>query len=262
MQSHEIDYELFGDDMQVVEIELDPGETVIAEAGAMNYLEDGIEFEAKMGDGSEPNEGLMGKLLKAAGRKLTGESIFLTHFTNHAQSKRRVAFAAPFPGKIIGLDLAKIGGNLICQKDSFLCAALGTKISIEFQRRIGAGFFGGEGFIMQRLQGDGTALIHAGGTVIKKKLQGNETLRVDTGCLVGFTSGIEYDIQRSGNLKSMFFGGEGLFLATLRGHGTVLMQSLPFSRMADRVLQSASGLGGGSQGQGSVLGKMGNLFGD
>ncbi len=261
MQSHEIDYEIFGDDMQIVEIELDPGETVVAEAGAMNYMEDGIDYEAKMGDGSEPDQGLMGKLLGAGKRVLTGESIFLTHFTNRASGKRRVAFAAPYPGKIIPLDLSKIGGAVICQKDAFLCAALGTKVSIAFHKRLGAGFFGGEGFILQRLEGDGKVFIHAGGTIVKKKLQG-ENLRVDTGCLVAFTQGINYDIQAAGNLKSMFFGGEGLFLASLSGAGTVLLQSLPFSRLADRILQHAPAAGGSSKGEGSVLGGLGNLFGD
>ena len=261
MQSHEIDYEIFGDDMQIVEIELDPNETVIAEAGAMNYMEDGIQYEAKMGDGSEPDQGLMGKLLGAGKRVLTGESIFLTHFTNRGSGKRRVAFAAPYPGRIVPLDLGKIGGTVICQKDAFLCAALGTKVTIAFQKRLGAGFFGGEGFILQRLEGDGKVFIHAGGTIIKKKLQG-ENLRVDTGCLVAFTQGINYDIQAAGNLKSMFFGGEGLFLASLSGVGTVLLQSLPFSRLADRVIQHAPAAGGTSKGEGSVLGGLGNLFGD
>ena len=259
MHSHQVDYQIFGDDMQLVEVELDPRETVIAEAGAMNYVEDGIQFEARMGDGTEANAGLMGKLLGAAKRKLTGESIFMTHFTNHSSQKRKVAFAAPFPGKIIPINLADVGGTITCQKDSFLCAAYGTKVSIAFAKKLGAGFFGGEGFILQKLQGDGLAFIHAGGTVIRKDLKG-ETLRVDTGCIVGFAGDIEYDIQRSGNLKSMFFGGEGLFLATLRGHGTVLIQSLPFARLADRVLQN-SGPGGGQE-QGSVLGSFGNMFGD
>ncbi len=261
MQCHEVDYEIFGDDMQIVEVELDPGETVIAEAGAMNYMEEGILFEAKMGDGSQPDQGLMGKLLSAGSRMLTGESIFITHFTNQGQGKRRVSFAAPYPGKIIPLDLAKIGGTVICQKDAFLCAALGTKISIEFHKRLGAGFFGGEGFILQRLSGDGKVFIHAGGTIVKKKLDG-EKLRVDTGCLVAFTQGIDYSIERAGNLKSMFFGGEGLFLATLRGQGSVLLQSLPFSRLADRIIQHAPRAGGTSKGEGSILGTLGNLFGD
>jgi uncharacterized protein (TIGR00266 family) len=261
MQSHEIDYQILGDDMQIVEVELDPGETVIAEAGAMNYMQDDIEFTAKMGDGSEPKQGMMGKLLAAGGRMLTGESIFMTHFTNQGRQKRRVAFAAPYPGKIVALDLAKIGGEIVCQKDAFLCAAMGTKVSIAFQKRLGAGFFGGEGFILQKLVGDGKVFIQAGGTIVKKKLEG-ESLRVDTGCLVAFTSGIDYDIQRAGNLKSMFLGGEGLFLATLSGRGVVLMQSLPFSRLADRILQHAPSAGGSSKGEGSVLGGLGNLFGD
>ena len=261
MNSHEVDYEVFGDDMQIVEVELDPGETVIAEAGAMNYMEEGITFEAKMGDGSEPQQGFVQKMISAAGRSLTGESIFMTHFTNEGFGKRRVAFAAPYPGKIIPLDLAEIGGSMTCQKDAFLCAALGTKVSIAFQKRLGAGFFGGEGFILQKLVGDGKAFVHAGGTVIKKELRG-ETLRVDTGCLVAFTEGIEYNIERAGSLKSMVFGGEGLFLATLKGHGTVLLQSLPFSRLADRVIQHAPAAGGSNKGEGSVLGGLGNLFGD
>ncbi len=254
---HEVDYEIFGSDMQIVEVELDPGETVIAEAGAMNYLEPDITFEAKMGDGSSPQEGVMGKLLSVGKRALTGESIFMTHFTHSGGSgKRRAAFAAPYPGKIVALDMGGLGGGITCQKDSFLCAALGTKVSIAFNKRIGSGFFGGEGFILQRLEGDGMCFIHAGGTLIKKELKG-EQLRVDTGCLVAFSDGIQYDIQRAGNLKSMFFGGEGLFLATLSGHGTVWLQSLPFSRLADRV---AMNIGSGGKGEGSVLGGLGNLL--
>jgi uncharacterized protein (TIGR00266 family) len=259
MRSHEVDYEIIGDDIQIVEIELDPGETVVAEAGAMNYMDDGITFEARMGDGAQPESGFFGKLMSAGQRVLTGESIFLTHFTNQGGGKKRVAFAAPYPGKIVPINLAKVNGELMCQKDAFLCAALGTEIGIAFTKRLGTGFFGGEGFILQRLTGDGRAFVHAGGTVIKKKLN-NETLRVDTGCLVAFTTGIDYDIQRSGSLKSMFFGGEGLFLATLRGTGTVLLQSLPFSRMADRILQHAPRGGGSSKGEGSVLGGIGRLL--
>ena len=257
---HEVDYEIFGDDMQIVEVELDPGETVVAEAGAMNYLEEDISFEAKMGDGSEADQGMMGKLLSVGKRALTGESIFMTHFTHQgASGKRRVAFAAPFPGKIIPLNMAEIGGQITCQKAAFLCAAMGTKVSIAFNKKIGAGFFGGEGFILQKLEGDGMAFIHAGGTVIKRELKG-ESLRVDTGCLVGFSPGINYDIQRAGNLKSMFFGGEGLFLATLQGTGTVYLQSLPFSRMADRIIAHAPSAGGRAQGEGSVLGGIGRLL--
>jgi uncharacterized protein (TIGR00266 family) len=192
-------------------------------------------------------------------RVLTGESIFMTHFTNHGNSKRRVTFAAPYPGKIIPIDLQEIGGEIICQKDAFLCAALGTKVSIAFSKRLGAGFFGGEGFILQKLQGDGMAFMHAGGTVVRKELRG-ETLRVDTGCIVGFSPNIDYDIQRAGNLKSMFFGGEGLFLATLRGTGTVYLQSLPFSRLADRIIAHAPRTGGSSKGEGSILGGLGRLI--
>lgn len=259
MRSHEVDYEIFGDDMQAVEVELDPGETVIAEAGAMNWMEEGIVFEAKMGDGSEPDQGFFGKVLGAAKRGLTGESIFMTHFTNQGSGKKRVAFAAPYPGRIIPVDLGAAGGNLLCQKDAFLCAALGTRISIAFTKRLGTGFFGGEGFILQSLSGDGMAFIHAGGTVIKKELRG-ETLRVDTGCIVAFPPSIDYSIERAGNLKSMFLGGEGLFLATLRGTGTVYLQTLPFSRLADRIFQHAPQTGGSSKGEGSILGGLGNLL--
>ncbi len=257
---HEVDYEIIGDDMQIIEIELDPGEKVVAEAGAFNYMEEQITFEAKMGDGSQPNEGLMGKLLAVGKRALTGESIFMTHFTHvGGAGKRRVAFAAPYPGKIIPLNLADVGGHITCQKDAFLCAAYGTQITIAFSKRLGRGFFGGEGFILQKLVGDGMAFMHAGGTIVKRELKG-EKLRVDTGCLVAFTEGIEYDIERAGNMKSMFFGGEGLFLATLQGHGTVYLQSLPFSRMADRILAHAPSAGGRSQGEGSVLGGLGRLL--
>lgn len=236
MQSHEVDYEIFGNDMQVVEIELDLGETIVAEAGAMNWMEADIVYEAKMGDGSSDDGGLMGKLLSAGKRAISGESLFLTHFTNTGSHKRRVAFAAPYPGHIIPIDLARLGGELLCQKDAFLCAALGTQLDIAFSRRLGAGFFGGEGFILQRLRGDGMAFVHAGGSVIKKELV-NETLRVDTGCLVALSSGIDYDIEMVKGLKSMFFGGEGLFLATLSGTGTVYLQSLPFSKLADRIIE-------------------------
>ncbi len=259
MKCHEVDYKIMGDDMQIVEIALDPGETVVAEAGAMNYMEDGISFEARMGDGSKADGGLFGKLLNAGQRMLTGESLFMTHFTNTGGGQQHVAFAAPYPGKIIPVEMARNGGELLCQKDAFLCAALGTEIGIAFNRRLGTGFFGGEGFILQRLRGDGMAFVHAGGTVIEKHLNG-ETLRVDTGCIVAFTTGITYDIQRAGSLKSMFFGGEGLFLATLRGTGTVYLQSLPFSRMADRILQHAPSAGGRQKGEGSVLGGLGRLL--
>jgi len=259
MRSHEIDYELHGDDMQMVEVELDPQETVIAEAGSMNWMEEGIDFETKMGDGSDPNKGVFGKLLDVGKRVLTAESLFLAHFTNHGFDKRRVTFAAPYPGKIIPIDLAEIGGQILCQKDAFLCAALGTSVSIAFNKRLGAGFFGGEGFILEKLEGDGMAFMHAGGTVVRKELRG-ETLRVDTGCIVGFSSGIDYDIQLAGGLKSMFFGGEGMFLATLRGTGVVYLQSLPFSRLADRIIQHAPSRGGDAKGEGSVLGGIGRML--
>lgn len=261
MKSHEIDYEILGGDMQLVEVELDPGEVVIAEAGAMSYMEEGIDFEAKMGDGSEPQQGFFGKVVKAGLRKFTGESIFMTHFTNRGNGKRRVAFGAPYPGKIMPIDLAAHQGKLVCQKDAFLCAALGTSIGMEFNKKLGAGFFGGEGFILQKLEGDGMAFIQAGGTLVEKQLDG-EMLRVDTGCVVGFTQGISYDIQRAGNLKSMLLGGEGLFLATLQGRGTVYLQSLPFSRLADRIIANAPRSGGGRTGEGSILGGLGDILGD
>ncbi|WP_105253314.1 TIGR00266 family protein [Pseudoalteromonas sp. T1lg75] len=260
MRCHEVDYEIIGHSMQMVEVELDPNETVIAEAGAMNYLDDGIQFEAKMGDGSQVNQGFMSKLFSAGKRMISGESLFMTHFTNQGMGKKRVAFAAPFPGTIIPLNMAQLGEQVFLQKDSFLCAAMGTEVNIAFQRKLGAGFFGGEGFILQRLEGDGMAFAHAGGTVVEKQLNG-ETLRLDTGCVVGFTGGIEFDIERVKGLRSMFFGGEGLFLTTLRGHGTVWIQSLPFSRLADRVLEHAPRAGGSRQGEGSVLGGIGDMIG-
>lgn len=259
MKCHEVDYKIIGHDMQMVEVELDPQETVIAEAGAMTYMEENISFEAKMGDGSDPEQGFMGKLFSAGKRVISGESLFMTHFTNTGSGKKHVAFSSPFPGSIIAVDLAQYGGGLLCQKDSFLAAALGTKIDIAFNRKLGSGFFGGEGFILENLQGDGMAFIHAGGTVIRKDLN-NETLRLDTGCLVAFTSGIEYDIEMTKGLKSMFFGGEGMFLATLKGTGSVWIQSLPFSRLADRVLENAPSHGGSDQGEGSVLGGLGRLI--
>ena len=260
MRCHEVDYRIVGNDMQMVQVELDPAESVIAEAGAMTYMEEGINFEARMGDGSEADKGLFGKLMGAGKRALTGESIFMTHFTNEGRGKAHVAFAAPYPGQIVPLDMATIpGGEILCQKDAFLCAAYGTKVGIAFQRRLGTGFFGGEGFILQRLQGDGMAFVHACGTIIERQLQG-ETLRVDTGCLVAFEPSIDYNIERAGNLKSMFFGGEGLFLATLRGAGRAGLQSLPFSRLADRIIAHAPSAGGSDKGEGSVLGGLGRLL--
>ncbi len=254
---HEIDYQILGDDLQLVIIELDSGETVIAEAGAMMYMEEGIQFEAKMGDGSSPDKGFFGKLMNAGKRAISGESIFMTHFTHRGSGKGHVAFAAPYPGKIIAIDLATIPGNdLIAQKDAFLCAALGTQVTIAFNKKIGVGLFGGEGFVMQKLVGDGLAFIHAGGTIIERELR-NETLRVDTGCLVAFEPHIEYNIERAGDLKSMFFGGEGLFLATLRGTGRVWLQSLPMRRLAQRIVGNA---GPSGKGEGSILGSLGNLL--
>lgn len=253
--SHEIDYQIIGDDMQMVEVELDPQETVIAEAGAMNWMDGGITFEAKMGDGSNMNSGFLNKIFKAGTRLISGESLFITHFTNQGTGKKKVAFAAPYPGKIIPVDLSKHNGSIICQKDAFLCAAKGTSLEITFTKKFGAGFFGGEGFILEKLKGDGMAFIHAGGTVVKKTLNG-EKLLLDTGCLVAFSEGINYNIQRAGNLKSMFFGGEGLFLAELSGVGDIYIQSLPFSRLANRIIQSAPSMGGRSKGEGGLLSRF------
>lgn len=256
--THEIDYEIIGDDMQIVEIELDPNETVIAEAGAMNYMEDGIGFETKMGDGTNPRAGFLEKALGAGKRLITGESLFMTHFTNKGSGKKRVAFGAPYPGKIMPIDLTECGGEFICQKDAFLCAAMGTNVDIAFSKKLSTGFFGGEGFILQRLTGSGKAFIHVGGTVVKKELTG-EKLLVDTGCLAGFSTGIKYDIQQSGSMKTMLFGGEGLFLASLSGIGTVYLQSLPFSRLARRIIQQVP-RSGSSKGEGSILGGLGNML--
>jgi uncharacterized protein (TIGR00266 family) len=253
MQSHEIDYKIFGDDLQFVEVELDPGESVIAEAGTMMYMEDGIAFQAKMGDGSKPKAGFLDKLVSVGTRVITGESLFMTHFTNSAGAgKKHVAFGAPYPGTIMAIDLDEANGELICQKDSFLCAALGTQVSIAFNKKLGAGLFGGEGFILQRLRGDGMVFVHAGGTIVEKRLA-NEKILVDTGCIVAFESTIDYSIQQAGNLKSMLFGGEGLFLATMQGTGRVWLQSLPFSRLADRILKFAPSEGGKTMGEGSVI---------
>jgi uncharacterized protein (TIGR00266 family) len=228
--SHEIDYKIIGHDVQLVEVELDPGETVIAEAGAMLYMEDGIDFTTRMGDGSNPSAVLFDKLLSAGSRLIAGESLFLTHFTNQGWGKKHVAFSAPYPGTIIPVNLRDFGGTIIVQRDAFLCAAFGTKLSIIFNKRLSAGFFGGEGFILQQLQGDGRVFVHAGGTVIERQLN-NEILRVDTGCIVGFETSIDFDIQQAGGLRSMVFGGEGMFLATLRGTGKVWLQSMPIRKL-------------------------------
>ena len=230
MISHEIDFKIFGNDIQFVEIELDPRETVIAEAGAMVYMEQDISFEVKMGDGSTPNQSVMGKLLSAGSRLITGESLFLTHFTNLGQGKSRVAFAAPYPGTIIPIDLNQMGNTLIVQKDGFLCAAMGTKLSVFLNQKLGSALLGGEGFILQKLEGDGKLFIHAGGTVIERQLN-NETLRIDTGCVVAFDPSLDFDIEAAGSMKSMVFGGEGLFLATMRGTGKVWLQSMPIRKL-------------------------------
>lgn len=235
MASHEIDYQIKGESIQIVEVELDPGETVIAEAGAMLFMEDGISFQAKMGDGSNPNQGLFDKLLSVGSRILTGESLFMTHFTNQGSRKARIGFSAPYPGTVIPIDLASSPGNqLIVQKDGFLCAAFGTKVSITFNKRIGSGLVGGEGFILQKLQGDGKAFVHAGGTVIEKTLN-NQTLRVDTGCVVAFEAQVNFDVQMAGGLRSMVFGGEGMFLATLQGTGKVWLQSMPIRKLVQAL---------------------------
>jgi uncharacterized protein (TIGR00266 family) len=257
---HVIDYKIHGDDMQFVEIELDPAEAVVAEAGGMMFMDDGIAMETVFGDGSTQNRGFMGALLGAGKRLLTGESLFMTVFQNQGTGKRRVAFGAPYPGKILPIPLAEIGGELIAQKDSFLCAAKGVSISIAFQKKLGAGLFGGEGFIMQRLQGDGWAFIHAGGTLYERTLAPGEILRVDTGCIVAFQPSVDYDIQMVGGIKTAFFGGEGLFFATLRGPGKVWLQSLPFSRLAGRIVAAAPQSGGGGREEGSVLGGLGRML--
>ena len=250
MNNHEIDYKIYGDDMQFVEVELDPQETVVAEAGALMMMEDNIEMETIFGDGSgSSGGGIMGKLMGAGKRILTGESLFMTTFTNTGSGKKHVSFASPYPGKIIPLDLSEHNGKIICQKDAFLAAAKGVSVGIEFQRKLGTGFFGGEGFIMQKLEGDGMTFVHAGGTIIEKKLLPGETLRVDTGCLVAMTHDVDYNIEMVKGVKTALFGGEGLFFATLRGPGTVWIQSLPFSRLASRVFAAAPQTPGG----GSVM---------
>ena len=259
-EMHEIDYQIYGNEMQFVEVELDPSEAAVAEAGGMMYMEDGIEMDTIFGDGSKQSGGFFNKVLSAGKRVLTGESLFMTVFQNNGQGKKKVAFGAPYPGKIIPVHLAQIGGELICQKDAFLCAAKGVSVGIAFQKKIGVGLFGGEGFIMQRLTGDGWAFVHAGGTVIPKELGPGELLRVDTGCIVGFQPTVQYDIQFVGKVKSALFGGEGLFFATLRGPGYVWLQSLPFSRMADRIVAASSRGGGGGKEEGSVLGGLGRLL--
>jgi uncharacterized protein (TIGR00266 family) len=257
---HEIDYKIFGDDMQFVEVELDPMEAAVAEAGGMMYMDDGIQMETIFGDGSQQSSGFLGALMGAGKRLLTGESLFMTVFQNRGQGKKRVAFGAPYPGKIIPVHLAEIGGELLAQKDSFLCAAKGVSIGIAFTKRFGAGLFGGEGFILEKLQGDGLAFIHAGGTILQRELAAGEVIRVDTGCIVAFQPSVEYDIQRVGGIKSALFGGEGLFFATLRGPGRIWLQSLPLSRLAARITAASPKTGRGGREEGSVLGGIGRLL--
>ena len=258
---HEVEYEILGDDMQFVKIELDPGEAAIGEAGAMMYIEDGIEVQTIFGDGAQQAGGLMGTLLGAGKRLLVGESLFMTVFHNRATVKRHAAFAAPYPGKIVAVHLAEIGGELIAQKDSFLVAAKGVSIGIAFTKRFGAGLFGGEGFILQRLQGDGWVFVNAGGTLEERTLAPGELLRVDTGCIVAMQPSVEYDIQLVGGIKTALFGGEGLFFATLRGPGRVWLQSLPFSRLASRIYAAAPQTGRGGREEGSILGGLGRMIG-
>lgn len=255
----EIDYAIVGEEMQFVEIALDPGEACIAEAGAFMYMDPGIEMNTIFGDGSASGGGFMGSLLSAGKRVLTGESLFMTIFGNGAGSRRRVAFASPYPGRIVPLDLPSHGNTILCQKDAFLCAAKGVSVGIAFQRRLGAGLFGGEGFILQKLEGDGLAFVHAGGTVVERELAAGETLRLDTGCLVAFERQVDYDIQRVSGIRTALFGGEGLFFAGLTGPGKVWIQSLPFSRLASRVFAAAPQAGGKRKGEGSVLGGLGGL---
>lgn len=255
--NHEIDYRIAGEEMQCVEIELDPQETVISEPGSFMMMDDGVQMETLFGDGSGREGGLMGKLFSAGKRLLTGENLFMTTYTNIAGEKKRVTFAAPYPGKIIPMDLSLLNGKMICQKDSFLCAAKGVSVGIEFQRKLGTGLFGGEGFIMQKLEGDGMSFVHSGGHVIERELKPRELLKIDTGCIVAFTSTVNYDIQFIGGIKNTIFGGEGLFYATLTGPGKVWIQSLPISRLADRILQFSRG---SRKEEGSILGGLGNLL--
>lgn len=256
MNAHEIDYRLIGEEMQAAEIELDPMETVIAEAGSLMMMEGGMEMNTIFGDGSNQDKGIFNKFLSAGKRMLTGESLFMTTYTNVSNGKKKAWFASPYPGKIIPLDLSEMQGKVICQKDAFLCAAQGVSVGVEFRKRLGTGLFGGEGFIMQKLEGDGMAFVHAGGTIIKRDLQPGESLKVDTGCLVAFTRDVDYDIEFIGGLRNAMFGGEGVFLASLSGPGTVYIQSLPFSRLADRVIASAPKMGGKDRGEGSILGGL------
>ncbi|MBC7381525.1 MAG: TIGR00266 family protein [Bacteroidia bacterium] len=256
--NHEIDYRIFGSEMQCVEVELDPQETVMAEPGSFMMMSDGIQMNTIFGDGSQQQAGILGKLFSAGKRMLTGESLFMTAYTNIGTGKRQVTFAAPYPGKIIPMDLSRLGGRITCQKDAFLCAAKGVSIGIEFQRKLGTGLFGGEGFIMEKLEGDGMAFVHAGGHVEERQLQPGELLKIDTGCIVAFTKDVEYDIQFVGGIKNTLFGGEGVFFATLKGPGKVWIQSLPISRLASRIMSFGSV--GGRREEGGILGGLGNIF--
>lgn len=260
LNAHEIDYKIFGEEMQFVEIELDPQEGVVAEAGTFMMMDNHIKMNTILGDGSNQDTGILGKIFSAGKRILTGESLFMTVFTNDGVGKKQISFASPYPGKIIPIDLNEFGGKFICQKDAFLCAAKGVSIGIEFSKKLGRGLFGGEGFIMQKMEGDGLGFIHAGGTMAKKVLQPGEVLKVDTGCIVGFTQSVNYDIEFVGGIKNTVFGGEGLFFANLTGPGTVYIQSLPFSRLAGRVLSMAPKTGNGSRGEGSILGGIGDIL--
>lgn len=258
ISNHDIDFRILGEEMQCVEIELDPNETVIGESGSFMMMEDNIKMETIFGDGSKQDSGFMNKLFNAGKRILTGESLFMTAFTNTGNVKRRVTFASPYPGKIVAMDLSKMEGRVICQKDAFLCAAKGVSVGIEFQKKMGAGFFGGEGFIMEKLEGDGMAFVHAGGTILERSLQPYEMLRIDTGCLVAFTKDVDYDIEFVGGIKNSIFGGEGLFFATLKGPGKVWIQSLPISRLAGRIVRYAGS--GNRKEEGSLLGGLGNML--
>lgn len=260
MKAHEIDYHIYGEEMQYVEIELDPQEIVVAESGSFMMMDNGIKMETIFGDGSQQQSGLFDKLLSAGKRVLTGESLFMTAYLNQNNTKSKVSFASPYPGKIVAIDLTQFGGKFICQKDSFLCAAKGVSVGIEFSKKIGRGLFGGEGFIMQKIEGDGMAFVHSGGTLAKKELAAGEILKVDTGCIVGFSKDVDYDIEFIGGIKNTIFGGEGMFYATLRGPGTVYIQSLPFSRLADRIIASAPKSGGNGREEGSLLGGIGRLL--
>jgi len=258
--NHEIDYQICGEEMQYVEIELDPNEVVVAEAGSFMMMEPEIKMETIFGDGSNQDNSVLGKIFSAGKRVLTGESLFMTAFLNVGHRKRQLSFASPYPGKIVPIDLSEKGGKFICQKDAFLCAAKGVSVGIEFSKKLGRGLFGGEGFIMQKLEGDGMAFVHAGGTLARKELAAGESLKVDTGCIVGFTKDVDYDIEFVGGIKNTIFGGEGLFFATLKGPGTVYVQSLPFSRLAGRIWAAAPKAGGKRKGEGSILGDLGDIL--